>query len=114
MYHMDEFDCYRIYTHVSTSYEKKKPYKKQLYWQSPTPFSPVLINLFVNMYRYMNILFPQTLKLPLNKFSSHQCSVNYEPMICSFVVHLDYDGNDHFRERLQVDCVFFFYNGWPL
>lgn len=55
----------------------------------------------------MNILLPQTLKLPLKKFSSHRCSVNYEPMICSFVVHLDYDGNDHFRERLQVDCVFF-------
>lgn len=57
----------------------------------------------------MNILFPQT----LNKFSSHRCSVHYgtifffKPMICSFVVHLDYDGNDHFRERLQVDCVFF-------
>lgn len=39
MYHMDEFDCYRIYTHVSTSYGKKTNQTKNSYTDKALPLS---------------------------------------------------------------------------
>lgn len=92
---------------------KKKPYKKQLYWQSPTTFSPVLIIFFCTyVYEYTlssNFENCHWINFPVIdvQFIMGQYFFLNQWYALLWFIWINYDVNDHFRERLQVDCIFF-------